>query len=99
MAIPNTPMGALELIYLELGGTTIEVMCYREMDSIAPRSPGLNLGWQCLALEVDDFDAAIDFLTSKGVEIVWGPVKRPEYARAEITDPDGNPIEIRQWHR
>jgi hypothetical protein len=24
-------------------------------------------------------------------------VKRPSYARAEIRDPDGNPIELRQW--
>lgn len=22
---------------------------------------------------------------------------RPDYARAEIRDPDGNPIELRQW--
>jgi hypothetical protein len=24
-------------------------------------------------------------------------MKRPDYARAEIRDPDGNPIELRQW--
>jgi len=29
----------------------------------------------------------------------WGPMKRAEYARAEIRDPDGNPIELRQWYR
>ena len=34
-----------------------------------------------------------------GVGAAWGPVKRPDYARAEIRDPDGNPIELRQWHR
>jgi glyoxylase I family protein len=38
-------------------------------------------------------------LRQKGVEAAWGPVKRPDYARAEIRDPDGNPIELRQWHR
>jgi hypothetical protein len=26
-------------------------------------------------------------------------VCRPDYARAEIRDPDGNPIELRQWFR
>jgi hypothetical protein len=26
-------------------------------------------------------------------------VKQPTYARAEIRDPDGNPIELRQWIR
>ena len=28
----------------------------------------------------------------------WGPMKRPDYARAEIRDPDGNPIELRQGY-
>lgn len=36
---------------------------------------------------------------SRGVEPTWGPVKRPTYARAEIRDPDGNAIELRQWVR
>ena len=26
-------------------------------------------------------------------------MKQPTYARAEIRDPDGNPIELRQWLR
>ena len=26
--IPDTPSGPLDLVYLELGGTTVEVMCY-----------------------------------------------------------------------
>ena len=97
--IPETPLGPLELAYLELGGTTIEVMCYPEAKSIAPRSAEQRLGWQCLALEVDDMDGALAALEDKGVEVAWGPIKRPAYARAEIRDPDGNPIELRQWHR
>jgi len=36
-------------------------------------------------------------LKASGVEASWGPVKRPTYARAEIRDPDGNAIELRQW--
>lgn len=28
--IPETPSGPLDLVYLELGGTTVEVMCRRE---------------------------------------------------------------------
>ena len=97
--IPLTPSGPLDLVYLELGGTTIEVMCYPEATSIAPRSADQHLGWQCLALEVDDMDRAIEKLKVKGVEAAWGPVKRPSYARAEIRDPEGNPIELRQWYR
>ncbi|HVJ13526.1 MAG TPA: VOC family protein, partial [Burkholderiales bacterium] len=39
MRIPQTPSGPLDLVYLELGGTTLEVMCYPEAKApIAPRS-------------------------------------------------------------
>jgi hypothetical protein len=86
-------------VYLELGGTTIEVMCYPEAKSIPPRGAEQRLGWQCLALEVDDMNGALNSLKEKDVEATWGPVKRPDYARAEIRDPDGNPIELRQWYR
>jgi glyoxylase I family protein len=97
--IPETPFGPLDLVYLELGGTTVEVMCYPEAKTIPSRSAELRLGWQCLALEVEDMDNALRMLKEKGVEAAWGPMKRPDYARAEIRDPDGNPIELRQWCR
>jgi glyoxylase I family protein len=97
--IPSTPSGPLDLVYLELGGTTLEVMCYPQAGSIPARSEQLRLGWQCLALEVEDMDAALAMLKANGVQPAWGPVKRPDYARAEIRDPDGNPIELRQWYR
>ena len=43
---------------------------------------------------------ATAFLKSKGVEIVWGPkVSEGRYARAEIADPNGYHIELRQWFR
>lgn len=97
--IPETPSGPLDLVYLELGGTTVEVMCYPHSTAIPPRSAEQRLGWQCLALEVDDMDATLAALRDNGVEAAWGPLKRPDYARAEIRDPDGNPIELRQWFR
>lgn len=97
--VPETPNGPLNLVYLELGGTTVEVMCYPEATSIRPRDVEPRLGWQCLALEVDDMDGALRQLNEKGVEATWGPVKRADYARAEIRDPDGNPIELRQWYQ
>lgn len=97
--IPETPMGPLDLVYLELGGTTVEVMCYPQAQSIPARSPEQRLGWQCLALEVDDMNGTLAALKGKGVEVAWGPMERRDYARAEIRDPDGNPIELRQWHR
>ena len=97
--IPETPSGPLDLIYLDLGGTTVEVMCYPQLKGIPPRSAEPRLGWQCLALEVEDMDSALAMLKEKGVETAWRPVRRPDYARAEIRDPDGNPIELRQWIR
>ena len=65
--IPQTPQGPLDLVYLELGGTTLEVMCF-------PRGPvGFRraaaeprLGWQCLALEVEDMDSALSSAQGEG---------------------------------
>src|SRR6185503_17282970 len=94
--VPNTLLGPLDLAYLELGGTTIELMTYPEAKPAA-REPGERLGYRMMALEVEDMDAALAALKEKGVDPSWGPVKRPSYVRAEIRDVDGNPIELRQW--
>jgi len=94
----DTVPGALELVYLELGGTTIELMRYTEAKPAA-RPPGEHLGYRMMALEVEDMGRALEELKAKGVEAVWGPKTRPTYARAEIRDPDGNHIELRQWLR
>ncbi len=98
--VPSSPHGPLDLVYLELGGTTVELMCYPEAQP-QPRETGERerLGYRMMALEVDDMDAALAYLGGKGVACTWGPMKRPAYARAEIRDPDGNPIELRQWIR
>lgn len=97
--IPETPSGPLDLVYLELGDTTVEVMCYPEAKTIPSRGAERRLGWQCLALEVDDMDDILNMLKGKGVQAAWGPLKGPDYTRSEIRDPDGNPLELRQWHR
>lgn len=94
--VPNTPLGPLELAYLDLGGTTIELMTYPEAKPAA-REPGERLGYRMMALEVEDMDAALAALKEKGVDPSWGPARRPSYVRAEIRDVDGNPIELRQW--
>jgi glyoxylase I family protein len=94
--VPASALGPLELVYLELGGTTVELMCYPEADP-PQREAGERLGYRMMALEVDDMDRALAYLRERGIEPSWGPMKRPTYARAEIRDPDGNPIELRQW--
>jgi catechol 2,3-dioxygenase-like lactoylglutathione lyase family enzyme len=94
--VPSTPLGPLDLVYLELGGTTVELMCYPEA-SLGAAAGAERLGYRMMALEVEDMDQALALLKSKGIAPAWGPIRRPTYARAEIRDPDGNAIELRQW--
>lgn len=96
--VPQTPLGPLDLVYLELGGTTVELMCYPDT-TLGKRVLEERLGYRMMALEVEDMDGALALLKARGIEPSWGPVRRPAYARAEIRDPDGNPIELRQWLR
>ena len=87
----------INLVYLELGGTTVELITY-EGAKVAPAPSGIHLGYNLIALEVDDMQKAIQFLKTKGVEVVWGPKTRDRHSvRAEITDPNGYHIELRQW--
>jgi glyoxylase I family protein len=87
---------ALNLIYLDLGGTVVELISYEGV-AVEPAPQQEHLGYRMIALEVDDMQKAADYLKEKGVDIVWGPVFRPTYARAEIRDPNGYHIELRQW--
>ncbi len=94
--VASTSLGPLELVYLDLGGTTVELMTYPDATPAPPPS-GEHLGYRMMALEVEDMANALALLKSKGVEATWGPVERPTYVRAEIHDPDGNAIELRKW--
>ncbi len=88
--------GALNLAYLELGGTTVELIHYEGVAVDAmPRLE--HLGYRMIALEVEDMNKVAEYLKGKGVDIVWGPLVRDTYARAEIADPNGFRIELRQW--
>jgi catechol 2,3-dioxygenase-like lactoylglutathione lyase family enzyme len=94
--VPQQNSAFLNLVYLDLGGTTVELMSYEgAMPSAAPT--GLHLGYNLIALEVEDMTQALDYLKTKGVVAVWGPVTLKNAARAEITDPNGYHIELRQW--
>lgn len=94
--VPGTPLGPLELVYLDLGGTTVELMSYPEAKP-EPAPTTEHLGYRMMALEVQDMQQALVHLRAKGIVPAWGPVTRDKYARAEIRDPDGNQIELRQW--
>src|SRR5207245_9864326 len=85
------------LAYLGLGGTSVELMAY-EGGSVAPAPADEHLGYRMMALEVTDMQSTIDYLKTKGVAITWGPRAREgQYASAEMRDPDGYNIELRQW--
>jgi catechol 2,3-dioxygenase-like lactoylglutathione lyase family enzyme len=88
----------IDLVYLDLGGTVVELISYEgaAVDS-APQTE--HLGYRMMALEIDDMEKTADYLATKGVDIVWGPRVRETYSRAEICDPNGYHIELRQWFR
>jgi glyoxylase I family protein len=90
--------GALDIVYLDLGGTAVELLTYGGMPA-EPAPQKLQLGYRMMALEVDDMKRTLEYLKGKGVDPVWGPVFREKYARAEIRDPNGYHIELRQWNR
>jgi glyoxylase I family protein len=87
---------ALNLVYLDLGGTTVELIKFEGI-SVAPEPAKEHLGYRLMALEVEDMNDALAFLKTKGVDPAWGPMVRDTYARAEICDPNGYRIELRQW--
>jgi len=88
--------GALDLAYADLGGTTIELIEFAGV-AVAPEPAKEHLGYRLMALEVEDMKQAEAYLKTKGVDIVWGPLYRDTYARAEICDPNGYRIELRHW--
>ena len=97
--IEGSPLGkALDLVYLDLGGTVVELIHY-DGATVPPAPTTEHLGYRMMALEVDDMQKAIDHLKARGVPITWGPKVRPTYARAEIHDPNGYAIELRHWFR
>jgi glyoxylase I family protein len=89
---------ALNLVYLDLGGTVVELISYEGVP-VDPAPPLEHLGYRMIALEVEDMQKTADYLKGKGVDIVWGPMVTDTYARAEIRDPNGYGIELRQWFR
>jgi catechol 2,3-dioxygenase-like lactoylglutathione lyase family enzyme len=88
--------GSLDIVYLDLGATAVELLTYSGVP-VKPATQKLQLGYRMVALEVDDMKKTLDELEAKGVEPVWGPIFREKYARAEIRDPNGYHIELRQW--
>lgn len=91
--VPAPPLK--EVIYLKLGDSVLEIMAMEQPHGKPPA--GSEIGYRAIALEVDDMQTAITFLVDKGVRIGREPVDLGDSWRAEILDPDGFCVELRQW--
>ena len=87
----------IELAYLSLADIGLELLRIENPEAYQP--PGSRAGLRCIAWEVDDMDATLADYTAKGIETTWGPLVTDAFVRAEICDPDGNAIELRQWFK
>lgn len=83
-----------EIAYLQLGDTVIELL---HMENPAPTSASVTVGYHAIALEVESMEDATTYLRDRGIGVTWGPVDLGVSIRAEITDPDGLVIELREW--
>ncbi|MHB8869007.1 MAG: VOC family protein [Thermoleophilia bacterium] len=85
-----------DVLFLELGDTMLEVL---EFDDPAPPAvvEGPRVGYRMMALEVDSMDDALAYLAERGIEPTRPPYPSGTGLRAEIVDPDGLAIEVRQW--
>ena len=73
----------IDLVYLDLGGTTVELIRY-DGAAVDPAPQTEHLGYRMIALEVDDMQKTVDYLSTKGVDIVWGPRVRETYSSRNL---------------
>ncbi|MBI4301535.1 MAG: VOC family protein [Chloroflexi bacterium] len=84
-----------EIAYLQLNDSVIEFLSFT--DAVPLGTGQRQIGYRMMAIEVEDMDKAIEHLKGKGVAITQGPATLGNSKRAEIKDPDGLSIELRQW--
>ncbi len=83
-----------EIAFLQLNDSMIELLSFK---NASPPAVAPQVGFRMMAIEVDDMDKTIAYLDTKGVKITNGPRLMGKSKRAEIKDPDGLAIELRQW--
>jgi predicted enzyme related to lactoylglutathione lyase len=74
-------------IEYDIGAGTLGIGCTPGMWDPSPKGASA-------ALEVDDFDAALEPIKEKKVPIVTGPHDFPSGRMVVITDPDGNRLTL-----
>jgi glyoxylase I family protein len=83
-----------EIIFLELNDTMLELLVMKGVPTVSTEQ---RVGYRMMAIEVEYMDKAIDYLKSNGVEISGKPRTMVSTKRAEIKDPNGVSIELRQY--
>lgn len=84
-----------DIIFLELGDTTLELLDIEGAADLP--SDGPYVGYRMMAIEVENMDEALAYLEGKGVRASLEPRETGGGSRrAEIKDPDGFSIELRQ---
>ena len=84
-----------EIDFLTLGDTMIEILGVKDPAPLSTQT--WQTGYRMMALEVDDMDKTLAELKSKGGEPTRPPMTMGKSKRAEIKDPNGLSIELRQW--
>ena len=75
----------------DIGTGTLGVGCAPGMFDPSPKGASA-------ALEVDDFDAALNAVKKNNVTIVMGPHEAPSCHMVVIADPDGNRLVLHKRH-
>lgn len=91
---------ARQIAYVTLGNVALELQgpVKRRPDQGDPADSG-RVGVRLVALRVDDMMKTLEYLKSKGIEASSGPNPGGSFygLRAEIKDPNGIAIELREW--
>jgi glyoxylase I family protein len=95
MRIPFPPME--EIVFLTLNDTMIEIIAVKGPAPVA--SAPWQVGFRSMALEVEDMDKTVVYLKTKGIELSGRVFDLGTSKRAEIKDPDGMTIELREWKK
>ncbi len=91
---------SLHLACVRLGDMMVEII-KAEPDALSQPVDQTKMGMRMFALRVDDMAKTVEYLESKGVEFFQAPRETAvfEGLRAEILDPDGIRIELREWQQ
>lgn len=85
-----------DIIFLELGDTMLELLDIAGAADLPANGP--YAGYRMMAIEVENMDKALAYLEGNGIHASVEPRRSAGGSiRAEIKDPDGFSIELRQW--